>query len=219
MEGLKNRLYVVGGILFAFGVTMAALPKPKYDPKTEKWLEQNAPQTVAGFAYQQSSDNPQQSYRMDQLTYDTLTPYGIVARVFSKGSEAYDTVLIAGANGKTFHNPKVCFTGSGFQVQDGHTVLVPTRTQGMVPMSVARLNGKPGEESITAFCYRTPLGFRASTVEIRRDLILSKLLQKPDLHGVFYRFIPRSGVVNEKDLLKFAGEFIDAAHESSKGYF
>ncbi|RYG25083.1 exosortase-associated EpsI family protein [bacterium] len=222
MEGLRKRLVVFAVIVFAFaGLIRIAIPRTKYDPKTETWLESQAPVAFNGYTFAPSGTNAQQSYKMSESTYETLNPYGIVARVFSNGKHTFDTVLIAGSSGKSFHNPKVCFTSQGYTITDTRTEMVQSKKHGQVPVTVAVMKSEKGNDGngVAVYFYHTPLGFRALTTEIRKDLIIAKALRKPNLDGVFYRVIGLSKDTTEAETLKFVGEFLDAANESSKGYF
>ena len=45
------------------------------------------------------------------------------------------------------------------------------------------------------------------------------MLLRTDLDAVFYRFMADSRSTTKEELLKFIGDYLDAANASSEGYF
>lgn len=220
MEKLKSRALIFAGVMAAVGTfniwTGTAATGPG---KTESWMESMSPERVDGMAFMRSERNPRQSYRMDDRTYSLLAPYGIVARLYSDAARSYDVVLIASRSRASFHDPRVCFSGQGWTLVEQTTETVQTKTRGKVPVTLTRMDGRTQRGALAAFLYRGPSGFHASTVGLKWDMFMQRLLNRPDTDGVFYRFIPQSQNVTKEELLAFIATYLDAANESSKGYF
>jgi len=108
MMKFKVAAAVLAGLLIAVGVATNFTPRRVTERRTETWMEQKLPRQFDDYTFQ-GGTNPEQSYKMDPLTYSVLNPYGIVCRVFSNGREQYDTVFIHSDNSDSFHDPLVCF--------------------------------------------------------------------------------------------------------------
>lgn len=218
MERLTVRSYALAAGLAAFGIALRFSPPVPYDIKTEADLEKLAPTQVGSYKFFGSDESAGSSYRMSPLTYDTLKPFGIVARVFTDGDRSIDAVLIAGNDVNSFHDPRVCFTGQGFQITEERKVDLETKTRGKLPATYAKLKGPRGD-SQALFLYRGPFGFVGKTRDLKLSMFRSRLTNNTNVDGVFYRFIPNNDNVSEKDFFAFVSDFIDAADKSSNGYF
>ncbi len=223
MEGLKKRAYVFGFILLAVGVTLstlAAMRPPDKFKKDEKWMESLAPDTVAGMEYTRSADNPEQSYKMDFVTYDLLKPYGIVSRVYKDRDHAFDVVLIASKSKASFHDPRICFTGQGWTLSKQEQQVAESKTRGHIPVSIVTMTGKTESDrnKVAAYFYQGPDGYVAGTNEVKWSIFVAEFMGRENLDGVFYRVIPLFDAKPE-EVLAFIGQYIDAANASSHGYF
>ena len=221
MEGLKKRAFIFASIMLVAGafnlVTSARAERPD---RTEKWMEEQAPAKVGDMTYMKSDTNPAQSYRMDEVTYRVLAPFGIVARVYTGNSgEGYDVVVIASESRASFHDPRVCFSASGWTISEQHQTEVQTKTRGIVPITVVRMDGRNIKSQLAAFFYRGPSGFNASTVSVKLDMFWKRLFGGKDVEGVFYRIIPQNEHITEDQMKKFIGEYLEASKASSDGYF
>lgn len=219
MEGLKKRIYIVALVLIAAGVfnTYAGITSTG-EPKTETWMEERAPDVVSNMGYAPSAANPEQSYRMDDSTYKTLTPYGIVARSYAGKEGEYDAVLIASRNRASFHDPRVCFTAQQWKILEERPISIKTRTRGTVPATLVVMEG-PRTRQIAAYFYRGPTGFKGTTLELKFDMFMQRLLGKSNIDGVFYRFIPGNTDCTEDQLKSFISEYLEEAKKTSGGYF
>jgi len=218
MEGLKTRSYIVSGALvlcFAGFQFTKAQQGPKRD---EKFMEKAAPERVGDRTYIHSNANPEQSYRMDQTTYDILQPYGIVCRAYTDGSNSIDAVLIASRDKDSFHDPHLCFGGQGLVSEEEHVAMAKTQSLGDVPVRVARFKSESGTQ-LTGYFYKGPEGYKASNSELKIDIFKYQLVKGQNPEGVFYRFMTNAQTTNEEKFLKFIGEYMDAAHKSSNGFY
>lgn len=219
MEGLKKRIYFVALALILVGAfnTYAGISSAG-EPKTEAWMEERAPDVVMNMGYAPSAENPEQSYRMDESTYKTLTPFGIVARSYSGKAGEYDAVLIASRSRSSFHDPRVCFTAQRWKILEEKPITIETKTRGIVPATLVIMEG-PRTRQIAAYFYRGPTGFKGSTVQLKFDMFWQRLLGRSDVDGVFYRFIPGNTDCTEEELKQFIAEYLEEAKKSSGGYF
>ena len=217
MEGLKKRLI---GLTILLGVTGAAnlllATQPEDKSKNETWLGTVCPQQVAGFEMQRSPEDPTVSYRMDKLTYSTLNPYGIVARVFNSNQASVDTVIIGSQKDDSFHDPRQCFTSQFWELNNLRTVQIPTKSRGNIPATFVNLKGRD-RESIAVFFYKGPGGFFPSTMGLKVDMLKYELLNSKPADGIFYRFIAQ-GETTSEELTKFIASYMDEASKSSHGF-
>lgn len=217
MEGLIKRIWIVAVALIACGAFTMYYPPRRNKPINETWMAQHAPPIVDGYTYEPSATDPGCSYKMEQSTYDTLQPTGILARVYKSGDKVYDVVLIASDNPVSFHDPRVCFTASGFHINAEHRAKLDTQTRGQVPATLVEMNGD-GEKKSALYFYKDPSGFLAVARKMKWDMLLGVLMDRSD-QGLFYRFIPMSDDITDQDMEAFASKYLDAANKSSGGFF
>lgn len=218
MEGLIKRTWILAGIVLACGAFTMYVPPPRSKPISETWMAQHAPDTVAGFTFEPSYDDPGCSYKMSDSTYKTLQPSGILARTYKSGNEEYDVVLISSDNSVSFHDPRVCFTASGWNITHEKHTKIHTQTHGDVPITLVQMQGD-GQEKTALYFYRSPSGYESVARKMRWDMLLGELLHGRNDQGVFYRFIPMSTQTTDDELQKFASQYLDAAYTASGGFF
>jgi hypothetical protein len=204
---------VIAGVAFQFTA------RADIAPKTEKWMEDQAPVAIGSYRFIPGGENPKQSYRMGESTYETLKPYGIVSRIFEFDGKRYDTVLIASQNNESFHNPEVCFTGQGAVLLGQDDRKVVTQSHGDIPVRFVHMKSSDDINRLAVFFYKGPKGFHSTTQSLKVDMAMHVLTKGKKSDGVFYRIIAMNPDTSEADLLKFVGNFVDAANASSKGYF
>lgn len=218
MEGLIPRTYFFSGIVLVAGLIITLLPKPEPDKKTEDWMEQHLPYKVGNYTFLPANPGAQQSYRMEQRTYDILKPFGIVCRRYAGGRFVYDAVVIASQSDDSFHDPRVCFSAQGWELGPMEEVPIETKTHGTIKATMTTMSGKE-RNKIAAFVYKTDKGFHASTSEVKWAMLFESMKGGRKLNGVFYRFIPEYSGATKEQLAKFIGEYLDAAAATSNGYF
>lgn len=239
MEGLKKRVWIFAGVLVlwggllqfqpnlprtmvrsalaAVGVKSTAIKVPP-EHKNEEWMVANSPRQIGAYQYEPGRDNPEVSYKMDEGTYDTLKPWGIVARRFRGDDKVFDAVLIASESKDSFHDPRVCFTAQQFNIDKETVDMVQTQTRGTIPVTLAEMSSKEGK-TLTVFFYRGPGGFYPTTQDLKKNMFIHQCKTMEDPQGVFYRFIAMYPGANKADLFKFIGEFLDKSGETSGGFF
>ena len=225
MEGLKKRAVIAVLLLLAGAGAIAFTKRSIGEPKTEAWMLQNTPKQFGSYRMHASADSRDYSYKLDDVTYRTLDPYGIVARVYesSETGESYDTVVVASRSKDSFHDPRVCFSAQGWAISNQWADSVQTKTRGKVPVTLVVMDGPGGKNKLAAFVYKGQGKFYASTQRLKLAMFIEQLTGGHNLDGVFYRIIPQNASPDDKDqttkLKRFIGEYLDAADETSHGYF
>jgi hypothetical protein len=219
------RTYLFAGLMAAAGALFMLSPKTAYVAKTEDQMEQMLPDVVDGMPFERSYEDPEASYRMDDTTYELLQPFGIVARVYTRGAERFDAVVIASRSKDSFHDPRVCFSAQGWLIEKFTPSSVMTRNRGEVPVTLIVMSSKTVRRQLAAFAYRGPGGFYASTQRLKLAMFFEQIRGGRNIDGVFYRFIP-SGFPQDtpeaekiERLRDFIAKYLDASYESSGGYF
>lgn len=212
MEGLKGRSIVFAVVLMIAGAAIQFTPRISLAAgKTEPELEALAPKAIDGYTLVHS-------YKMDEMTYTELKPFGIVSGIFQKEQRQFDVVLIASNRKESFHDPRLCFTSQGWTLLNEETVEIDT-TRGRIPVTLAQMRSKDGNPQITAFFYKGQGGYFSSAQAFAFDSLKRQLKGSIDLEGVFYRFIPLWAGATEEDLKAFIAKYLDEADKTSGGYF
>lgn len=218
MDGLIKRTWTLAGLVACMGAITMFVPPPRSKAIDENWMAERAPAVVAGYQYLSNPETPGQTYRMGKSTYETLQPSGIIAREYQSGNKVFDVVLIASDSGESFHDPRVCFTASGWNITKEKHVTVPTQADGNVPMTFVNMKGGNQTKSALYF-YRGPNGYESVARKMRFEMLLGQLIHIRNDQGVFYRFIPMSDGISDEELLQFASNYLDEAHKVSGGFF
>jgi hypothetical protein len=172
-----------------------------------------------------SAESSLYSYKMNDVTYSTLQPYGIVARIFenSKNAQVFDVVVIASDSKDSFHDPRVCFSAQGWVMNNQWLDTVKTASRGDVPVTITLMDGPEDKNQLAAFVYKGPGGFYGNTQRLKVAMFRETLFGGGKLDGAFYRFIPgyrdEDQIQQIRELKEFIGKYLDAANEASKGYF
>jgi hypothetical protein len=186
-------------------------------------MEQVAPKSVPGYDMVPARDRkfPDVTYKSDKIVYDTLVPYGIVAREFQEqhGPKHFDVNVIASSTKDSFHDPRVCFTAQGWNLDEQTEAMVHTETRGDVPVTLANMSHKDFGKHPAVFFYKGPGGFTATTAGIKLQMFTRQFLTLKDQEGVFYRVIALNNGVSTDDLLKFVGQYLDESNKTSDGFF
>lgn len=219
-NGLKRGTYGLAALILGFGLfVQLGARKPEGAGRTEDWLESLAPRSLAGFSMLPGREDPNQSYKMDARTYEELKPFGIVVRVYRKANKAFDVALVASDRKESFHDQRVCFASQGWTLTGDRLAKVQTKTRGAIPASILTLASSTRGSQLAVVVYRGPGGFHSSPRGLTWAMLLDQLGGGKHLESVFYRIMPVYSGATEAELLAFAGQYLDAAHESSGGYF
>jgi hypothetical protein len=219
MEGLKRNSYIFAALCLAVGIAILLSPQKVLAKKTENWMEQQVPDQVNGWRFVPGNENPMQSYRMSESTYETLRPFGIVARNYEKEGRMIDVVLIASNDYESFHDPRVCFTSQQYEIKKESIDKIPTRTRGAIRATVAEMRTRD-RDMFTIFFYKGPTGgFFALPRDLKLNIFASMLMGNDNMDAVFYRFIPITPDITIEELKEFVVDYMETVKETSGGYF
>ncbi|MCW5936387.1 MAG: hypothetical protein KIT11_03660 [Fimbriimonadaceae bacterium] len=218
---VDKNFYIRVGVLVAlfgtFGVVNNVNAFSTAGRPPESWLENMAPATFGDYELVPEVPGSKVSYKMDKLTYDELNPIGICAQKWKKGIESYDVVIIAGDQMESFHDQRWCFVAQGWTLDQEKVIKFPTKSHGDIPGYLVQIE-RPGIPKTWAlFTFQGPNGFRATTPEASKDYFMHEITTGKRFTGFSYRFIPQWTGATAEQVLKFAGDFIDRANETSKG--
>lgn len=217
MESMKRIAIVVSvvmAIMAAVGIYGLA---PKVRPP-ETWLEEKMLTSVDDYQLIPQEFGSKVSYRMSQISYDTLKPIGIACqRLQDSRGEEVEVVVIAGDSMEAFHDQKICFNAQGWELKNQEVRYLETERHGRIPIMWMTIN-QPGQASKEAmYVFRTPLGF--ATYDSAKIEFLKAKLKDPfaDVFGFSYRFIGLSHGVDEAELKRVAAAYLDQLDESTNG--
>lgn len=212
---------ILGAMFIALGCVFIATSSPKR-LRNETWMEQHLPKKFGKYFMRLGEVGPEATYKMDKYTYDTLKPYGIVARTFRKDEggiyKDFDAVVIMSNQKESFHDPRVCFTAQGWRLASETTETVNTKTHGAIPVTLTEMQMQgTGRKSFAAFFYKGPDGFCSGTSALKMQMLKRQMFKLSDAEGAFYRIIPMYDAATKQDLLKFIDEFLAATNKTSNG--
>ncbi|MCH7945574.1 MAG: exosortase-associated EpsI family protein [Armatimonadetes bacterium] len=222
---MKTRALVAVVVILLAGLSIALTKKDIPDTMDESDMLEISARDLDGYRMVRSVENPDYSYMMDEVTYRTLEPYGIVARVFEneQTGERYDVVLIASRSKDSFHDPRICFYAQGWALTKQWLDKIPTETRGELPVTIALMDGPGGTGKLAAFLYKGPGRFYGSTKELKLGMFLEQMKGGSNLDGAFYRFIPLHNNPDDQEMLddlkRFIGAYMDESNRSSGGKF
>ena len=222
---MKARALVAVVVILIAGLTIAFSKKAVPDTIDESEMLKISARDLNGYRMLGSMENPDYSYMMDEVTYSTLEPYGIVARVFEseQTNEKYDVVLIASRSKDSFHDPRVCFSAQGWALTNQWTDQIRTETRGELQVTIALMDGLRGKGKMAAFLYKGPTRFYGSTKELKLGMFIEQMKGGSDLDGAFYRFIPLHDDPDSQnmldDLKRFIALYMDESNRVSGGKF
>lgn len=219
MEGLKTRAYVFSGVLLAIGAWMLLTPQTDYGRKTEDEVIAMAPERVGDMPYARGPEDPRITYRMDEFTYKTLDPFGIVARRYGRGSKVFDVVVIASRSKDSFHDPRVCFSAQGWTLEKLEPATFTTKTRGTIPYTLISMSSQTVRHKLAAFLYKGPGRFYGNTQSLKWGMFWEQIKGGKDIDGVFYRVIPDYDGATVEELEQFLSDYLEAAKVSSNGYY
>lgn len=217
MEGLRLRAFAVGGILLLAGALVQMTPAKVLPKKTEDELAAKAPRQVGDFIFAPGY-SADQSYRVHESTYEVLKPFGIVGRIYQKGPEAYDVLLIASNDKNSFHDQRVCFRAQNWTIlEETQDEIVTDR--GTIPVTMVRMEHPELGPQFAAYFYKGPGGFYSQPQRLTWAMFLEQVRGGTNLDSVFYRFVPATRDATREQLFGFIREYVKAAEASSGGYY
>lgn len=219
MERLSftKKLGILCAILLTTGATLNFAPRPKQVDRSESEIAAMLPKTVDKFNAE-LANGEYCTYKMDQVNYDILQPWGIVPRVFDNGPERYEVVVIASRKKESFHDPQVCLTAQGWTLSNQRVDSMETKTRGQVPITLFDME-RNGEKRTAMYFLKTTQGYYADMAKVKWDMFRFKITHfGKDDEGAFIRILPM-GELNVDKMKKFAAEWVDEATKTSENYY
>lgn len=193
---------VLCGLAIAFRSGVTGYVRPD-----ERWLEARLPDQIGGYDFLRSQENPEQSYRMSEETYDLLDPIGIVCRVYESSNGRFDVVTISGDEPDTFHDQTWCFRAQGWQVTEERTEQLTT-SLGTLPVRIIRVQAG-GRDEWMSFVFRGPSGkFFDRFGGLWRDFMVNDLTRGRTTPASFLRVMGMDGQTDAQ-VLDFTVKAID----------
>jgi hypothetical protein len=214
---MKKMLWILAGLMTSIGLAYNFAPRPHEKSMTEDEVIAMLPIKVGKFQ-PMLKQGEKVSYTMDKSSYDILKPWGICARVFVSGNESYDVVAIASNSKESFHDPQICFSAQGWRLSNQRDDVIKTKTRGDVPVTLVDMEQR-GDNRVAMYFFRLSKGYYGNMGLVKRDMLkhlFTNWGQKDE--GAFIRLIP-TGSVDVEKMKKFATDWVDAANESSQGYY
>jgi hypothetical protein len=214
-----QRAFVLATLLAIAGtVSMATANRGSKAKMTEEQMEQKAPISVPGYQLIPGPEGMAYSYRMPASTYETLKPFGIVARNYTDGAKTFDVVLITSDSHESFHDPTICFSGQGWTFNDKREEVLDLPDGRRIPMTVVDMQGPTGR-SMACYFYRGPSGYVARPQKLQLDMFREVLFGRKPADSTFYRFMPAAGDVTLEQLKAFIKTYMVSAARESGGFF
>lgn len=206
------RSLLVSGMFALLGAGVLLRPSAKPLVVDEAWLERQYPTKIGSYLTQKGSDgSTSHSYRMDETTYATLKPYGIVAKTMTDGIRTFDVVNIAGDGEESFHNPLLCFRAQGWVVNDIKQITIPTQSRGDVNATIASASHEGGAPQYALYTYEGPKRTSPSPSALKDDMVRAEFATGKVQFGTFFRFMSVTPNVSEDQITQFAKDYIDAS--------
>ena len=214
---MKKTLWVLAGLMTSIGLAYNFAPRPSEKTMTEEQVGAMLPMKVGKFTPMLKKGETV-SYQMDKASYDILKPWGICARVFTSGNEAYDMVAIASNSKESFHDPQICFKAQGWNLTNQRDDVIKTKTRGDVPVTLVDMEQR-GDKRVAMYFFKLTKGYYGNMGLVKKDMLVhlfTHLGQKDE--GAFLRVIP-TGIVDVEKMKLFAADWVDEAGKTSNGYY
>lgn len=211
--------FIVVGVLFLLGAGLAAVarqPSPQRPP--ESWVEENMLESVGDFTLRPKEFGSKISYKMDELSYETLRPIGIACQIFEDSAgRQIDVVVIAGDSSESFHDQRICFAAQGWEIVNLDEIVMRSERLKDIPATRMTIK-KPGmlpKESL--YIFRSPSGF-VTYNRMKFDFLTSKVRNPLGYErGFSYRFIGLTDSITLDELKAFAIEYLEKLSENPDG--
>ncbi len=215
---MRTPFIVLIAIFLAAGVITNVRSLTKGARESESWLENQIPTQVGPFILQPSEPGAKTTYKMDKSTYDELDPIGITAqRLLASDGKEYEAVIVAGDSMQSFHDQRWCFHAQGWEIMDEGYTSIKTKSYGEIPVTLVKISREGANPTFAVFTFRGPTAFHPTIGALSKDYFFFELLHQKKFMGAEYRFIPGFRDATKEELLQFAADYIDKAHETSKG--
>jgi len=216
---MPKNLIILISILVVAAIASLARPGAIARFPSEKEVEKMIPTQVGSFVSDAGPEGPGYSYKMEEATYNTLRPLGIIARIYRDGPAIFDAVVIPAERTSSIHDPRDCFTRQGWDIVDIGSIDVPTRAMGEVPFRLMQMRSTEGAGNrLALFSYRGPTKFYNVVRDLQQAQLNYALKTLKSEHVIAYRFIDMTQRATKEDLVAFAAKFLDATHGRGNGF-
>ena len=206
-------LCVAVGTFANFRSTISGYVRP-----TEDEIAVLVPPVVDDYRFRPGEGDQLHSYKMDEVTYEMLNPFGIVGRTYIKNNEVIDAVLIASDDPDSFHDQEWCFKGQNWTINSREIVQVETEEFGKIPFIQLNMTNDRNITTYAMFTFKGPENkFYPSFRDMWWDFTVRGLTSGTPPKGSFYRFIAGTPEVTKDKLESFAARYVDETHRYSKG--
>ncbi len=205
MPHIRRMGYLLTALLGAALVTaMAWHPAPP--PRFLGVAAGTVPRAVAGYV---GADQP-----VAPQVRAALASADIVSRLYGRGGDQVDFLLIGGTDRTALHDPRSCLVGAGWTLDDDHAEALPgTRVSARVCHAVG-LPGAPDYDIVYLYVENGRVINRVT--QIRAAMLWSALLGRKNQPVYFLRLLrplnpdPRSAAADHARLMEFAGQMWSA---------
>jgi hypothetical protein len=219
MERLTARAYALSAFLIMIGGASLLYARGGTEARIdEQWMEERAPSQIPGYKLVPGPEGMAYTYKMDEDTYDILRPHGIVARQYTDGEHSFDAVLITSDSHESFHDPKICFSGQGWQFNSTRRETIEIPDGRVIPITIVEMTG-PTEDAVAAYFYHGPRGYVSDPKRLQLDMFREVLFGRAPVDSTFYRFMPVGQGTGLEQLRGFIKTYMVAAAAESDGFF
>lgn len=221
MAGLTKRIYITGGVILLAGIGIQLAGKAEAKGRDEAFMIKSAPLKVGEFEFQTNDETPGKSYTADDRTYSLLKPFGIVPRIYTNGSKAFEVLLISSSTKESFHDQDVCFPGQGLNPVSKEIIPIEAGDRGTIPVRYVVWAGRNGEQLISAQFYRGPGGvYYPEPGDIAKSMLWNAITGgRKNPESNYYRFIPQYRDATKEETLAFIKAYLQEAAKTSQGFF
>ena len=199
-----GRSLLLTGIFAVTGAGILLRPTTKPYKVNEAWLANQYPTSLDRYATVQTN-------KMDEETYRTLKPYGIVDRVMSDGARTFDVVTLAGDSDESFHNPIICFGAQDWKVDSSKDVVLHTKNRGDVAATLVGTSRSGGPIQYALYTYEGPNAMYPDPTKLKYGMFWTEAKSGKIQFATFFRFMSVSNNIGPDEMVKFGTDYLNAS--------
>lgn len=179
MSQIRWMGYLLTAVL-AVGLVVSDTWKPRTPPKFVGISTNQVPRHVAGYACPAD-------YELDASVQQALASGDTISRLYRKGEDSIDFVLIGGTDREALHDPRSCLVGAGWQLVGDHTERIPNTDIAMRSCHGVGLPQSPSFDML--YLYVVDGKLVTEVTQIRAQMLLSAVIGKRNTPVYFLRFM------------------------------
>ncbi len=201
---MQLRLKIILVFFVLVGAFAYFITPIEYVNRTEDWMATQLPAAdIPGYSFNSV-------VKMDESTYETLQPFGIIGRDFiNKSGRRFEITVIASNNRKAFHDPRVCFSAQGWQLIDPTVKRFNVSVFGGSVLGTVMGLQSSNAKGSAMFFYHGPYGWRSTPHYMPFDMLVAKLMMRKDIDGIFYRVLVSPAGKSLEEDQKAMEKFLD----------